>query len=571
MNKRKWVVAKPAKGPVEKISAKLGILPITAGLLVNRGISSAQDAEAFLSASLSDLPSPFLMKGMEEAVARLCRCVYEKEKIAVYGDYDVDGVTATSLLTGFLRALGCDVTYYIPDRFKEGYGVNSTALRDLKQKQVDIVISVDCGITAVDEVAQARALGMDFIVTDHHSFFGQLPEAVAVLNPRQEDCRYPGKEIAGVGVAFNLALALRRTLREEGFFETVEEPNMGDFLDLVSLGTVSDRVPMGNVNRIMLREGLKRMRSPKRLGLRALKEISGIGDGIEVFDLGFRLGPRINAAGRLDSADKAVSLLLADSKEDAFLLAEFLDKLNSERRGIEERILHDATRMAESTPEYSNTNSLVLSSREWHRGVVGIVASSLAGSYGRPAFLISIDENGVGRGSGRSFGGINIFSVLSECGDLLEEFGGHAYAAGVTILEEKIDLFRERFSEELRKSGQKPESRLDIDSEISLASIDDTLTSEIESLSPFGEGNPEPLFLLKAVHVAGQKLLKNQHLMFRVRENGSEFNCIWFYASQKRLPEKMDLVFALRFNVRKGEREPRLFIKDTREPLGEAV
>lgn len=567
MKKRKWVVAKPARGPVEKISAKLGILPVTAGLLVNRGINSAEDAEAFLSASLSDLPSPFLMKGMEEAVKRLCRCVYEKEKVAVYGDYDVDGVTATSLLTGFLRSLGCEVIYYIPDRFKEGYGVNSQALRSLKQKQVTLVISVDCGITATKEVAEARTLEMDFIVTDHHSFCGQLPEAVAVLNPRQTDCRYPGKEVSGVGVAFNLALALRRTLREEGFFETTTEPNMGDFLDLVSLGTVSDRVPVENVNRIMLKEGLKRMRNPKRQGLRALKEVSGIGEGIEMFDLGFRLGPRINAAGRLDSADKAVELLLTDSREDAFSLAKLLDERNSERRRIEEGILQDATRMVESVSGHGKSNSLVLSSREWHRGVVGIVASSLAGSYGKPAFLISVDENGVGRGSGRSFGGINIFSVLSKCQDLLVEFGGHAYAAGVTILEEKIDLFREKFSEELRKSGQKPESRLDIDSEIEPASISDTLVSEIESLSPFGEGNPEPLFLSKAVSVVDQNLLKNQHILFRVRKNGSVLSCIWFYASQKRLPEKMDLVFALRFNVRNGRREPRLFIKDAREAL----
>lgn len=568
MKEKKWVVAKPAKGPVEKISAKLGILPITAGLLVNRGINSTQDAEAFLCASLSDLPSPFLMKGMEEAVERLCRCVRKKEKIAVYGDYDVDGITATSLLTGFLRALGCDVIYYIPDRFKEGYGVNSQALRVLKQKQVALVISVDCGITAVDEVAQARALGMDFIVTDHHSFLGQLPEAVAVLNPRQTDCGYPGKEVAGVGVAFNLALALRRTLREEGFFETTAEPNMGDFLDLVSLGTVSDRVPVENVNRIMLKEGLKRMRSPKRPGLQALKDVSGIGDGIEIFDLGFRLGPRINAAGRLDSADKAVELLLSDSREEAFSLAKFLDERNSKRREIEDGILRDATRMVESMPEHSNSNSLVLSSREWHRGVVGIVASSIAGSYGKPAFLISVDENGVGRGSGRSFGGINIFSVLSKCEDLLMEFGGHAYAAGVTVLEKKIGLFRERFSEELRKSGQKPESRLNIDSEITLASISDTLVSEIETLSPFGEGNPEPLFLSRTVRVMDQNLLRNQHVRFRVRKNGSVLNCIWFYASRKRLPEKMDLVFALRFNVRNGRREPRLFIKDARETRG---
>ena len=565
MNERKWVVARPAKGLVEKISAKLGISPRTAGLLVNRGINSAQDAEAFLSASLSDLPSPFLMKGMEEAVRRLTKCVYEKEKVAVYGDYDVDGVTATSLLTSFLRVLGCDVTYYIPDRFTEGYGVNSSALRTLKQKQVTLVISVDCGITAVDEVAQARTLGIDFIVTDHHSFLGQPPEAVAVLNPRQDDCRYPGKELAGVGVAFNLALALRRTLREEGFFKTVAEPNMGDFLDLVSLGTVSDRVPVGNVNRIMLKEGLTRMRTPKRLGLRALKEVSGIGDGIEIFDLGFRLGPRINAAGRLDSADKAVELLLAESREEAFSLAKFLDERNSERRGIEEKILRDATRMVESVPEYAKSNSLVLSSRKWHKGVIGIVASSLAGSYVKPAFLISVDENGVGRGSGRSFGGINIFSVLSKCEDLLVEFGGHAYAAGVTVLEEKIGLLREKFSEELEKSGQKPETRLDIDSEIGLSNISDTLVSEIESLSPFGEGNPEPLFLSRDVHVVDQNLLKNQHVRFRVRKDGSVFSCIWFYASRKHLPEKMDLVFSLRFNVRNGKRETRLFIKDVRE------
>ena len=565
MNERKWVVARPAKGPVEKISAKFGILRITAGLLVNRGMSSAQDAEAFLSASLSDLPSPFLMKGMEEAVRRLCRCVYEKEKVAVYGDYDVDGVTATSLLTSFLRALGCDVTYYIPDRFTEGYGVNSSALRTLKQKQVTLVISVDCGITAADEVAEAKTLGIDFIVTDHHSLLGQLPEAAAILNPRQTDCRYPGKELAGVGVAFNLALALRRTLREEGFFKTVAEPNMGDFLDLVSLGTVSDRVPVENVNRIMLKEGLKRMRTPKRLGLRALKEVSGISDGIEIFDLGFRLGPRINAAGRMGSADKAVELLLADSREEASSLAKFLDERNLERRGIEEKTLRDATRMVESASGYAESNSLVLSSRKWHKGVIGIVASSLAVSCGKPAFLISVDENGVGRGSGRSFGGINIFSVLSECEDLLVEFGGHAYAAGITVLEEKVGLFRERFSQELEKSGQKPESRLDIDSEIGLSSISDALVSEIESLSPFGEGNPEPLFLSRDVHVVDQRLLKDQHVLFRVRGDDSVVSCIWFYASRKHLPEKMDLVFSLRFNVRNGEREPRLFIKDVRE------
>ena len=567
MDKRKWVVAKPASRQVERISAKLDIMPITAGLLVNRGISSVQDAEAFLSASLSDIPSPFLMKGMDEAVARICRCVYEKEKVAVYGDYDVDGVTATSLLTSFLRSLGCDVTYYIPDRFKEGYGINSQALRKLSQEPVGLVISVDCGTTAVDEVAQARALGMDFIVTDHHSFCGQLPEAVAVLNPRQADCRYPGKDLSGVGVAFNLALALRRTLREKGFFETTKEPNMADFLDFVSLGTVSDRVALGEVNRIMVKEGLRRMQDPKRLGLRALKKVSRVGRGIEASDLGFRLGPRINAAGRLGSARDAVELLLADNEQDAASLAKFLDERNSERRKIEEEMLRDAMREVESDSGHSGGNSLVLSSRKWHKGVVGIVASSIAGSYKKPAFLISMDEDGVGKGSGRSFGGINIFSVLSKCGEFLEEFGGHAYAAGVTVLEKNIVPFREKFSEELEKSGQKPEIRLDIDSQISLASLSDTLVSEIGTLSPFGEGNPEPLFLLSSVDVVDQKLLKDQHLMFSVREDSFVFRCIWFSASRKHLPEKIDMVFAPRFDSRNGRKEIRLFVRDVRDVL----
>ncbi|MCY4262143.1 MAG: single-stranded-DNA-specific exonuclease RecJ, partial [Candidatus Dadabacteria bacterium] len=521
----------------------------------------------FLSASLSDIPSPFLMKGIEDAVARLCRCVYEKEKVAVYGDYDVDGVTATSLMISFLRTLGCDVTYYIPDRFKEGYGINSQALQTLSQKPVDLVISVDCGTTAVDEVAQARTLGMDFIVTDHHSFQGQLPEAVAVLNPHQEGCRYPGKDLSGVGVAFNLALALRRTLREKGFFETAKEPNMADFLDFVSLGTVSDRVSLGEVNRIMVKEGLRRMEDSKRPGLRALKKISRIGRRIEVSDLGFRLGPRINAAGRLGSACDAVELLLADNEEDADSLAKFLDQCNSERRKIEEEMLRDAMRMVESESGHPESNSLVLSSRQWHKGVMGIVASSIARSYQKPAFLLSVDENGVGKGSGRSFGGINIFSVLSKCGDFLEEFGGHAYAAGVTVLEENIVLFREKFSEELEKSGQKPDIRLDIDSQISLASVSDTLVSEIETLSPFGEGNPEPLFLSKSVDLVDQKLLKEQHLMFSVRENDSVFRCIWFSSSRKHLPEKIDLVFTPRFDVRNRIREIQLFVKDVRDVL----
>ncbi len=566
MKETKWVVERPAKGPIGKISKTLDLLPETAALLVNRGISSAQDAEAFLSASLSDLPSPFLMKGMEGAVERLRKSIYEKEKIAVYGDYDVDGVTATSLLVSFLSALNCDVVYRIPNRFTEGYGLNSEAIGELARDGVKLVVSVDCGITAVEEVAEARKLGMDFIVTDHHTLSDSLPDAVSILNPRRADCRYPGKEIAGVGVAFNLALALRRTLREEGFFESTPEPNMGDFLDLVSLGTASDSVPVKNVNRIILKEGLKRMRRPKRPGIVALKKISGVGDDIEMFDLGYRLGPRINAAGRMDSANGAVELLLSDNYEEAYSLAKSLDEQNSERREIGEEMLRNATLMVESDSTLLNANSLVLCSRKWNKGVVGIIASQVAQSYGKPAFLIAVDENGVGTGSGRSFGGVDIFSVLSKCEDVLLKFGGHSYATGVTVSEEKIDSFRNKFSEELKKSGQKPDRKLSIDLEIDFSSISDTFFSQVKALSPFGEENPEPLFLSRSVQVERQRLLKNDHISFKAGKDGFQFDCIWFKAREKKLPEEIDMVFSLRYNYRDGGKRLQIIIKDVREP-----
>ncbi len=564
-------MSKPATVPVRRISAGLNLDPLIARLLVNREISSVEDAELFLSTSLSDLPSPFLMKGMEEAVGRLKKSVYEKEKIGIYGDYDVDGVTATCLLHSFLRSMDCDVTYYIPDRFNEGYGVSFEGLEYLKARGVELVVSVDCGITSADEVMLAGELGMDFIVSDHHSFSGSIPRATAVINPRQPDCRYPGKEVAGVGVAFNLALALRRTLREEGFFEKTAEPNLGDFLDLVALGTVADCVPVKNVNRIMIKEGLKRIENPKRPGIAALNSVCEIEKGIDASDLGFRLGPRINAAGRMASADSAVELLLSRIPEEAHRLAKTLDCQNSERKKVENEIREDAVRMAESLSGSERNNSIVLASRKWHKGVLGIVASSIARYYQKPAFLIAVDENSMGTGSGRSFGGIDIYSILCSCGDVFEKFGGHANAAGVTIAEEKISVFSKRFSQELERSGQKPENKLKIDLEVSLCSIDQDFVSKIESLAPFGEENPEPVFLSKSIQVSRQKLFRNRTLSFLANENGATLECIWFYARQTQLPEKIDMVFSLGSNGREGREEkksPRLFVKDVRDAGG---
>ena len=565
MNKsaRKWKVARTAEAPAGKISRKLGLLPLAARLLVNRGIRTVEEAETFLSPALSDLPSPFLMKGMDEAVERLGKAVYGGEKVAVYGDFDVDGVAATTLLWSFLKTLGCDVEYYIPDRFSEGYGVNPDALRVLRAGGTDLVVSVDCGITAAEEVAEARKLGMDFIVTDHHSFRGELPPAAAVLNPKRPGCNYPDKNIAGVAVAFNLAMGLRRTLREEGFFKG-GQPNLGDYLDLVSLGTVSDCVPLSGVNRTMLREGLLRMNSPKRPGLAALKKVSGVGSPVEAFDLGFRLGPRINAAGRLGSAADAVSLLLCEDPGEAASLAESLDRRNAERKKIEEEIRTEAVAMVEAAGGFGDDPALVLRSPGWHRGVLGIVASSLCELYEKPVFLISVDESGEGRGSGRSFAGADIFSPLSECADLLSAFGGHRLAAGISIAGDSVDLFRERFCGELEKAGRKPETALEIDSEIELSDVTAELVSQIEMLAPFGEGNPEPLFLARSVEVADRRVMKGRHVSFDARGDGASLRCVWFSPPVVELPAKMDMVFAVRSERWRGERRIGLFARDAR-------
>ncbi|MGH7884398.1 MAG: single-stranded-DNA-specific exonuclease RecJ, partial [Thermodesulfobacteriota bacterium] len=450
MKNKKWIVAKQNPKLSRIISDKLNISSTTAQVLINRGINSDIEAESFLNPSLFDLPSPFLMKGMQDAVDRLKEAVYSREKIAIYGDYDVDGVTGTSLLYNFLKFLNADIIYYNPDRFKEGYGINKDAIKNLKDEGVKLIVSVDCGITAFEEVEYAKGIGIDFIITDHHEPPGIMPPAVSVLNPHQEGCKYPGKEIVGVGVVFNLTLAMRRVLRDEGYFKK-SEPNLGDYLDLVALGTVADCAPLINVNRVVVSEGLKRMENPKRIGLKALKEVSGIKADVSSYDLGFKLGPRINAMGRMGSACEAVELFISDEYGYASELAHKLNSENNNRQNTEKDILESAIKMADSDEYFINSNSVVLSSGEWHQGVIGIVASRIAERYQKPAFLIAVDENGMGKGSGRSIDGINIYKALCECQKILENFGGHELAAGITIKEDKIPIFREMFSKALEE------------------------------------------------------------------------------------------------------------------------
>ncbi len=562
MNNKKWVVAKQNPKLSKKISDKLGISPITSQVLVNRGIKSDIEAESFLNPSLFDLPSPFLMKGMQEAVERLKKSIELREKIAIYGDYDVDGVTSTSLFYNFLKFLDADITYYNPNRFEEGYGINKNAIDSLENEGAKLIVSVDCGISAFEEVQYAKSKGIDFIITDHHEPPETLPQAVAVLNPHQKGCNYPGKEIVGVGVIFNLALALRRTLRDEGFFQK-KEPNLGDYLDLVALGTVADCGALVNVNRVVVREGLKRMERPKRIGLKALKEVSGIKSTVNSYDLGFKLGPRVNAMGRMGSAYEAVELFISDEKAYTMELANKLNSENINRQNTEKKILTSAIDIVESDKKMLDSNSLVLFSKNWHQGVIGIVASRIAERYEKPTFLIAVDEDGIGKGSGRSVNGINIYKSLLECQQLFENFGGHEQAAGITIKEDKILLFRDMLSKALEVSVDNNIKKINIDSEIRFSEITDGFLSELGELSPFGIGNPEPVFFTKSVSVVSTKIFKEKHMGIKFESEGVKLDGMWFNLKEiVELSPKVDIAFTPQFNIWNGNKDISLTIKD---------
>ncbi|MCZ6791328.1 MAG: single-stranded-DNA-specific exonuclease RecJ [Candidatus Dadabacteria bacterium] len=560
--KNNWIIEKENPKLRDKLAKSLQISPITAQILVNRGIENETEANLFLNCTLFDLPSPYLMKGMDRAVERIKKALKNNERIAIYGDYDVDGVTSTALLYSFLKVLKANVTYYNPDRLKEGYGINIDAVKKLAEQGVSLIISGDCGITAVKEVEQAKELGVEFIVTDHHKPPQELPQAVSILNPKLSECKYPGKEIVGVGVIFNLVIALRRALRDEGFFKN-GEPNLGDYLDLVALGTVADCAPLLDVNRILVKEGIKRMQSPKRLGVQALKEASSIKGEVTSYDLGFKLGPRINASGRMSTAENAVALFISENLGEARELAKELNEKNSNRQSTEAEIIKEAISLLESNPTLIGTNSIVLASRNWHPGIIGIVASRIVERYEKPTMLIAIGEDGVGKGSGRSLERINIYAALSECRELFLQFGGHEQAAGLSIREENVEKFREMFDKALENSEEQYEKKLKVDCSIELDSLTDSLISEFELLQPFGIGNPEPALLSRTVEVVSQRIFKDKHLGFKVKKGTKLFDAIWFNMKEPfTLPDKVDMVFTPEFNKWNGKKEIRLRVKD---------
>ncbi len=497
----RWVEQGCDEAAAERLSRELGLEPLAARVLACRGLGDPGDAGKFLAPRLADLPDPFRMGGMAAAVDAIQRALEAGQRIALYGDYDVDGVTSAALLAGFLREVGADVVTYVPHRLVEGYGLNTAAVRRLVEQGARLLVSLDCGITSVAEVRAAAELGAPTVVVDHHTVPVELPSAAAILNPHQPGCGYPYRPLAAVGVTFCLAMALRKRLRDAGWFGAARpEPNLRAALDLVALGTVADVVPLTGVNRIMVRWGLDELARTRRPGLRALMRIAGIPEGSAVTagQVGFRLAPRINAAGRLDDAARGVQLLLEPDARRAVSLAEELDRENRARQQIEREILEQATAQADACVQ-AGARGLVLAAESWHPGVVGIVASRIVERFHRPAVLVGL-SGGTGKGSGRSIEGFHLYEALAHCSAHLGRFGGHRHAAGLTLDAAALPRFREAFEayarERLGDEDLVPRCR--IEGRLAAGDVSERAARSLERLAPFGAGNPEPLFALRA-------------------------------------------------------------------------
>ncbi|SNS33824.1 exonuclease RecJ [Anaerovirgula multivorans] len=562
VQKKKWIYRDHQNSEIEKLADDLNITKTTAKILLNRGINELEKAKTFLTPKLEDLYDPFLLKDMDKAVRRIKQALENKESIWIYGDYDVDGVTSVSLLVRYFNSIDCPVNYYIPDRMEEGYGINKGALRKIAEKGGNLIITVDCGITSVEEVDYATLLGVDMIITDHHHCHTTLPEAYAVVNPKQENCQYPFDKLCGCGVAFKLIQALTSSAE----FNT----KVKGYLDIVAIATVADIVSLVEENRIFVKNGLKCIEKTQNVGIEALLEVCGLkGKQLNSGNIGFMIAPRINAAGRISSAEIGVKLLTTNNDEEAKHLAQILDEENRNRQQLEAKIVEEALKIIESQPKYQQERVLVLYNQNWHHGVIGIVASRILEKYYKPTIILSI-EDGIAKGSARSISSFDIFEALSQCKELFIKFGGHEQAAGLSLDVDNIEAFREKINniadEMLHEEDLIPQ--IFCDDKLTLNDIDDKLIGELEVLEPFGLGNASPRFLnlnlkpkeLKRVGTEGK------HLKMQVAESNRVFDTIGFnlgeYKEYISLQDKVALVFSPEFNVFNGNKKIQLNVKD---------
>jgi single-stranded-DNA-specific exonuclease len=569
--KTKWNMLTPDPNIVDKLSRSLNCHPITAAVLVNRGILTASDADGFLSVSINNMRPPFTLKDMDAAVNRISAAITRKEKILIFGDYDVDGITATVILLNFLRHAGADVSYYIPHRVNEGYSIQPRHIsRYANPNKIDLIITADCGSGSHKAVEAASKFGIDMIITDHHNISENIPPALAVINPKRRDCSAGMHNLAGVGVAFFLLICLRTHLRDRGFWQKRPEPNLKNYCDLVALGTVADMVPLVEENRILCKTGLELINSGRRPGLTALLKASSINNqSLDADDVAFRLAPRINAAGRMDHAVRAVELLIAEDIDSAAKSARTLNLLNQKRQQLEKRTLADIQSYLELNPSLLRQRSLVLSRQGWHAGLLGIVASRILNTYHRPVILITL-EDGVGKGSGRSIAGIDLYDALAACEAHLEDFGGHSMAAGLKIREENIGDFQNAFENVIRSKSQTEDfiPAIKIDCELDFSTISDGLIDELESLMPYGAGNPEPLFKAANVKVVSSNIVGANHRRMVLRQSSAPntpvLQAIHFNVTDRISPKNSvyKIVFRLRWNRWNSKKTVQLVIED---------
>lgn len=557
MKYKQWQVAQPCPEAQQALE-QAGLPPLLASLLSARGISTPEAAQQLISPTAEPIPDPMLLRDMGKAVSRVRLALDRGEHIAVYGDYDVDGITSTCLLTEFLRQQGGHIIPYIPCRLEEGYGLNAEAIRTLAAQGVQLIITVDCGITAVDETRLANELGMDVVITDHHTCKDELPAAAAVVDPHRPDCPYPFKGLAGVGVALMLAMAVAGPHRAAEVLR--------DYCDLAAVGTVADVMPMLGENRAIVSLGLQQLNPPRRLGLASLIRCAGLADKpVTSVSVGYTLSPRINASGRMGRAEVAVELLLTQDPARAEELALELCQLNRDRQGIESEIFHQCVHHLSANPQ---RGAIVLAGNQWHQGVVGIVASRLAEKYACPCFMICLDQ-GLGKGSCRSWGGVNLFQLLSSCSHLLENFGGHALAAGFTVREENIPALAQALRQAMMQIGHGEElpSVLEVDMAVQPQMLTIPAVESLELLEPCGTGNPRPIFLLRGAQVHSlAQVGRGRHLKLRLESRGFALDAIWFSAA----PEdgelypgcRVDVAFYPQINDFRGRRDLQLQVVD---------
>lgn len=555
---------------VDQLGRDINVNPILANMLINRGVESFENAKNYFRPSLSHLHDPFLMKDMTEAIDRIEQAIDQNEKILVYGDYDVDGTTAVALVYSFLKTFYDQVSFYIPDRYKEGYGISDKGVRFAAENDYKLVIALDCGIKAIDKVRLAKELGVDFIICDHHTPGDELPKAVAVLDAKRKDCAYPYKELSGAGVGFKLiqAHAQRRGMDEAGLYP---------YLDLLVVSIAADIVPITGENRVLAYYGLDRINNTPRPGLKALMLSAKIEKEIGISDIVFKIGPRINASGRLEHAQASVELLISTDLNLAIDRAKLVDEVNTTRRNFDENITKEAFEMIAEQEDVTEWNSTVLFKEDWHKGVIGIVASRCIEKYYRPTIILT-ESNGKATGSARSVVDFDIYEAIAECSGLLDQFGGHKYAAGLTLSVDKVPDFQRMFESVVKSRIEAVHRKpvIEIDDELLLDQINYKFYNILKQMAPFGPGNTEPIFRISQAYAENVIILKDKHLRFNIVQDGQVTKpvCLGFgladrvkdpdHTIVKMLQGKMrfDLVAEMRENFFRDKSSLQLYVKD---------